>query len=184
MLPLPWTPHNLARTYAAILNLGGHAVKLQQQRRTFLKGTLAGGAVLAAAGLGLIPTRLALAAWPEAAFQATSLDDALNKVFGSSTLETSDKVVLKAPSIAENGAVVPITVNAEQLQNVDSISIFSEKNPTPFVARFNLKPGCVADVSTRVKMGESGDIIAVVKADGKLYSARTNVKVTVGGCGG
>lgn len=156
----------------------------QQQRRLLIKGSLAGGAVLAAAGLGLLPSRLALAAWPEEAFKSTSMDDALTKVFGSTALEASDKVVLKAPSIAENGAVVPITISAEQLHNVESISIFSEKNPTPFVARFNLKPGCVADVSTRVKMGESGDVIAVVKADGKLYSARTNVKVTVGGCGG
>jgi len=159
-------------------------VNPQQQRRLLIKGSLAGGAVLAAAGLGLLPSRLALAAWPEEAFKSTSMDDALTKVFGTTALEASDKVVLKAPSIAENGAVVPITINAEQLQNVESISIFSEKNPTPFVARFNLKPGCVADVSTRVKMGESGDVIAVVKADGKLYSARTNVKVTVGGCGG
>lgn len=159
-------------------------MKLHQQRRTFLKGTLAGGAVLAAAGLGLIPARRALAAWPEAAFHATSLDEALTKVFGSNALEASDKVVLKAPSIAENGAVVPITINGEQFDNVESISIFSEKNPTPFVARFNFKPGCLPDVSTRIKMGESGDVIAVVQAGGKLYSARTNVKVTVGGCGG
>ena len=157
---------------------------IDAKRRILLKGSLAASAIGAAIGAGLLSPRLVLAAWPEAAFHATSLDDALTKVFGSSTLEASDKVVLKAPSIAENGAVVPITVNAEQLQNVQSISIFSEKNPTPFVARFNLKPGCVADVSTRVKMGESGDVIAVVKADGKLYSARTNVKVTVGGCGG
>jgi sulfur-oxidizing protein SoxY len=155
-----------------------------QQRRLFLKGTLAGGAILAVAGLGLIQPRQVLAAWPNDAFHSSSLDEALNKLFGSSTLEASDKVVLKAPGIAENGAVVPISINAEQLQDVESISIFSEKNPTPFVARFNLKPGCVPEVSTRIKMGESGDVIAVVKADGKLYSARTNVKVTVGGCGG
>ncbi len=82
-------------------------------------------------------------------------------MFGSSTLEASDKVVLKAPGIAENGAVVPISINAEQLENVESISIFSEKNPTPLVARFKLKPGCVPEVSTRIKMGESGDVIAV-----------------------
>lgn len=156
----------------------------QQQRRLFIKGTLAGGAVLAAAGLGLVNPRLAMAAWPTDAFHAATLDDALTKVFGSTALEASDKVVLKAPGIAENGAVVPISINAEQLENVESISIFSEKNPTPFVARFNLKPGCVPDISTRVKMGESGDVIAVVQAGGKLYSARTNVKVTVGGCGG
>ncbi|MGB7552589.1 MAG: hypothetical protein WBM15_13645, partial [Chromatiaceae bacterium] len=74
----------------------------QQQRRLFIKGTLAGGAVLAAAGLVL--PRLAMAAWPADAFHATTLDDALTKVFGSSALEASDKVVLKAPGIAENGA--------------------------------------------------------------------------------
>ena len=101
----------------------------QQQRRLFIKGTLAGGAVLAAAGL-ILP-RLAMAAWPAEAFHATTLDDALTKVFGSNALEASDKVVLKAPGIAENGAVVPISINAEQLENVESISIFSEKNPRP-----------------------------------------------------
>lgn len=156
----------------------------QQQRRLVLKGTLAGGAVLVATGLGLINPRLALAAWPADAFHATTMDEALTKVFGTTALEASDKVVLKAPGIAENGAVVPITINAEQLENVESISIFSEKNPTPLLARFNLKPGCIPEISTRVKMGESGDVIAVVQAGGKLYSARTNVKVTVGGCGG
>ncbi|MFZ1575874.1 MAG: hypothetical protein WAT36_11695, partial [Chromatiaceae bacterium] len=79
----------------------------QQQRRLFIKGTLAGGAVLAAAGLGLVNPRLAMAAWPTDAFHAATLDDALTKVFGSTALEASDKVVLKAPGIAENGAVVP-----------------------------------------------------------------------------
>lgn len=159
-------------------------MNLHQQRRRFIKATLAGGTVVTAMGLGLIPPRLALAAWPEEAFHASTLEEAIAKVFGSSIPEMSDKVVLKAPGIAENGAVVPITVNGEQLENVESISIFSEKNPTPLVARFNLKPGCVADISTRIKMGESGDVIAIVQAGGKLYSARTNVKVTVGGCGG
>ncbi|MGB7551675.1 MAG: thiosulfate oxidation carrier protein SoxY, partial [Chromatiaceae bacterium] len=79
---------------------------------------------------------------------------------------------------------VPISINAEQLENVESISIFSEKNPRPFVARFSLKPGCVPDIGIRVKMSEYGDVLAVVQAGGKLYSARTNVKVTIGGCDG
>jgi sulfur-oxidizing protein SoxY len=173
-----------ARSQDSSLTEEHETVKPQQQRRLFIKGTLAGGAVVAAAGLGLIQPRLVLAAWPTDAFHSNSLEEALNKVFGSSTLEASDKVVLKAPGIAENGAVVPISINAEQLENVESISIFSEKNPTPLVARFKLKPGCVPEVSTRIKMGESGDVIAVVQAGGKLYSATTNVKVTVGGCGG
>jgi sulfur-oxidizing protein SoxY len=158
-------------------------VKAQQQRRLFLKGTFAGTAAIAAAGVGLIKPKALLAAWPEAAFKAESMSDSLNTLFGTDAMEESDLIKMKTPEIAENGKVVPVSVKAE-MENVESVTILSEKNPTPMVARFNLKPGCDADVATRIKMGESSDVIAVVKSNGKLYTNRKHVKVTIGGCGG
>jgi len=90
---------------------------------------------------------------------------------------------MKIPDIAENGAVVPVTVSTE-LENVESISIVVDNNPTPLAASFDMSPSMLATVSVRIKMGQSSDVRAIVKADGKLYSTTKEVKVTIGGCGG
>jgi len=95
----------------------------------------------------------------------------------------SDAVKLKAPAIAENGAVVPVSVKTT-LPYVKSISLFVEKNPSPLAATFNLMPVNVADVSIRIRMGETSNLIAVVESGGKLHRAQQEVKVTIGGCGG
>ena len=153
------------------------------KRRIFLKGTLATGAIGMAVSAGLITPRTVLAAWPKAAFDATSVDAAVSGLFSSSTMTNSDKIKIKAPDIAENGAVVPISVESD-LPNAESISIIADKNSTPLIASFMLGKGAEPFVATRIKMGKTGNIIAVVKADGKLYSASKEVKVTIGGCGG
>jgi len=148
-----------------------------------LKGTLAAGAIGFVAGAGLLSPRALLAAWSDNAFKATTSSDALNALLGSDSTEDSGKIKIKAPDIAENGAVVPVSVTAE-LDGVDSISILADKNATPLTASFDLGPGAEAYVSTRIKMGKTANVIAVVKAGGKLYSAKKEVKVTIGGCGG
>jgi sulfur-oxidizing protein SoxY len=102
---------------------------------------------------------------------------------GSDQLSASDAIKLKAPDIAENGAVVPVTVSST-LGNVTAISIIASANQSPLTSSFQLTSVCEAFVSTRIKMGKTADVIAVVKADGKLYSATKEVKVTIGGCGG
>jgi sulfur-oxidizing protein SoxY len=153
------------------------------KRRIFLKGTLATGALGIAAGSGLLAPRSVLAAWSKEAFEARDLNSALNSLLGSSTLSASDKVRIKAPDIAENGAVVPVSVSAD-LPGVESINIVVEKNPNPLAANFVLGPGALPEVSTRIKMGKSSSVLAVVKAGGKLYSTGKEVKVTIGGCGG
>ena len=153
------------------------------QRRTFLKGTLAGSAVAVAVGAGLLTPRMVLAAWPKAAFEAKSVDDALAALFGSADNTPSGDIKIKAPDIAENGAVVPVTVNSS-IKGVDNIAIIAAKNGTPLSANFKLGADTHATVATRIKMGKTSDVIAIVKANGKLYSARKNVKVTIGGCGG
>jgi sulfur-oxidizing protein SoxY len=102
---------------------------------------------------------------------------------GSEVTEPSDAINIKAPDIAENGAVVPITISTD-MEGIESIALIAEKNPVPLVASFDLGTGAQGFVATRIKMGKTGDVVAVVKSGGKLYSARKGVKVTIGGCGG
>ena len=95
----------------------------------------------------------------------------------------SGDITIKAPPIAENGAVVNVAVSTN-LSNVDSISLLVEKNGSPMAASFNLAPQTEAFVKTRIKVSKTSSVIAVVKSGGKLYSAGREVKVTIGGCGG
>jgi sulfur-oxidizing protein SoxY len=153
------------------------------KRRIFLKGSVATGAVGMAIGAGLLTPRMVLAAWPKAAFEATSVDTAVSGLFGSGALTDSDQIKIKAPDIAENGAVVPITVETG-ISGAESINVIAEKNAQPLAASFVLGAGAEGYVSTRIKMGKTAKVIAVVKAGDKLYSAGKEVKVTIGGCGG
>ena len=153
------------------------------KRRIFLKGSLATGAAGIALSTGLLTPRMVLAAWPKAAFDATTVDKAVQELYGSSTLTGSDQIQIKAPDIAENGSVVPITVSTS-ISGAESISIIAEKNATPLAASFNLGPGTEGFVATRIKMGKTASVIAVVKTGDKLFSTGKEVKVTIGGCGG
>ena len=156
---------------------------INMKRRTFLKGSVAAGATAAAVGAGLLTPRLVLAAWPSTAFDAKTVDSALDALAGSHALEGSDKISIRAPDIAENGAVVPVSVTTD-IADAESISIFAEKNAAPLTASFMLGKGAEGFVSTRIKMGKTSSVIAVVKAGGKMYSTGKEVKVTIGGCGG
>ena len=152
------------------------------KRRLFLKASMAAGAVGVAVGAGLLTPRAALAAWNEAAFNAESIGDALKEGLGSDAMTDSAEVTIDAPDNPENGAVVPVEVTTT-LSGVQSIALLVEKNIKPlcgvFIPGKRMKPA----VSIRVKVGESADVIAVVKSGDKLYSARKAVKVTIGGCG-
>lgn len=154
------------------------------KRRTLLKGSLGTGVFGALVGAGLLTPQALLAAWPEKAFKATTVDDAITALAGSSGgITPSEEITIKAPEIAENGAVVPVTVSTT-LKDVESITIIAEKNKQPLIATFELAAGAVPFASTRIKMGKTSNVLALVKAGGKLYSARQEVKVTIGGCGG
>ena len=153
-------------------------------RRVILKGA---GAV-ALVGLGNIPFSLApaLAAandkYPEDAFKAKSEADAIKSLYGK-TAEPSDKVKLDAPEIAENGAVVPISVSTT-LADVTSIAFLVSENPNALAASYKIPAGTMPSVANRLKMAKTSNVIAIVEAGGKLYSATREVKVTIGGCGG
>jgi sulfur-oxidizing protein SoxY len=153
------------------------------KRRIFLKRSLAAGVVGVAAATGILTPQRVLAAWNKEAFEAKELPAALNALLGSSDMTESVDITVKAPDIAENGAVVPITVDTG-MEGVESIAIVASNNPVPLVANFIMGTGATGFVSTRIKMGKTGDVIGVVKAGGKLYSAKKEVKVTIGGCGG
>jgi sulfur-oxidizing protein SoxY len=153
------------------------------KRRIFLKGSLATGAVGIAVSTGLLTPRVSLAAWSKAAFDATDVNASLSALYGSSGMDNSDKIKIKAPDIAENGAVVPVTVTTT-IDGVSSISLFADQNATPLTAEFLLGPTTEGFVSTRIKMGKTANVVAVVKAGDKLYSSSKEVKVTIGGCGG
>jgi len=153
------------------------------QRRTFLKGSLASSAVAVAVGAGLLTPQTVLAAWPKNAFEAKSVQDAMGDLFGSAQTTPTGDISIKAPDIAENGAVVPVSITTG-IAGAEEIAIIAEKNGTPLAANFKLAGNAKGFVSTRIKMAKTSNVIAVVKAGGKAYSARKEVKVTIGGCGG
>ncbi len=156
---------------------------MNSKRRVFLKGSLAAGTAGVAVGAGLLTPQAVLAAWNEKAFHAKSIDDALTAAMGEASNTASDAIKIKAPDIAENGAVVPGSISSD-MAGVESIALLAAGNNTPLVATFTMGEGGLPDVSTRIKLAKTGDVVAVVKTGGKLHSARKSVKVTIGGCGG
>jgi sulfur-oxidizing protein SoxY len=157
-------------------------------RRLILKGAGVVALMGLGAGLGVLSfaPMPALAAandkWPEEAFKQKAEADAIKALYGK-TAEVSDKVKLDAPEIAENGAVVPISVTTT-LTDVTSISFLVADNPSALAASYVIPAGTVPSVANRIKMAKTSKVTAIIEAGGKLYSATKEVKVTVGGCGG
>ena len=151
---------------------------MKNSRRKFIQNTLYTG-VFAAIGSSIL-TRIAMAEWPTAAFDETEYEPALKGLIGDQEL-LDGHVMIDAPEIAENGATVPVKVSTD-LTNVEWISIFGDKNPRPWISRFYFHGKSKPFVSTRIKLRETSNIVAIVKADGKLYASKSAVKVTAGGC--
>lgn len=151
-------------------------------RRNVLKGAGAAGAVSVAVAAGLMTPTAAFAGWNKAGFESKDLGGAMGSIGGGSAAASGD-ISVKAPDIAENGAVVPVEITSS-IAGTDSIAIVGEKNTLPLIAVFNLSNGAQGYISTRIKMGSTSNVIAVVKAGGKVYKAHKEVKVTIGGCGG
>jgi sulfur-oxidizing protein SoxY len=147
-------------------------------RRNFL--SLGLGAVAAAS---IAPTALSAIDFRETkpkAWTATKVDEAMKELFGT-TKTSESKVKIKAPDIAENGAVIPVTVESKTATRV---AIFQDANPEALVAVFDVPKGGIVDYSVRIKMAKTGNVFAVIEDGGKLLKASKQVKVTIGGCGG
>lgn len=150
-----------------------------QNRRETLKQSVAVAGLLGATGL------FPQFAWAfnKPAFDAKSVADAVKAYGGGAPAESKD-VTLTAPDIAENGAVVPMTV-ASTLPGVKHLLVLVEKNPSALVAKFDVNASVEPSFGTRAKMGQSSDVYAVaITNDGKAFYAKKEVKVTLGGCGG
>ena len=155
---------------------------MSMKRRTFVKGGVATVLASSAVVVGLLKPEELLAAWNEKAFSSKSVDEALKAGFGGSEMEASDKVVVEAPDVAANGAMVQVSVES-QVPNTESVALVAEKNAWPLCCVFRPGPGVRPKMKLRVKMGKTSNVVGVVKADGKLYTAKRSVKVTAGGCG-
>lgn len=151
-------------------------------RRRFLE--LGGGAALLGvlAAAGLLPGRAGAAEATQAAFDAKTMKDALAALGAEAPAEGKD-IVVTAPEIAENGAVVPITATSN-LPETESIAFLVEKNPNMLAAQFTLTAASVPTVTTRVKLAGTSNVTVLVKAGGKFYASTKEIKVTLGGCGG
>ena len=123
------------------------------------------------------------AEWNKAAFETNSMDATLKALGGGTPSQSKDITFFQTPDIAENGAVVPFTVQSK-LPKTESIALLVEKNPNILAANFQIPDGTEPWVNTRIKMGQTSNVYALVKADGKYYYASKEVKVTLGGCGG
>lgn len=156
-----------------------------EDRRRLLRCAAFAG--FAAAGLAAgLPMRARAAAampvWPKDAFAQKDEKDALKVLYGKD-VSPSDKIALDVPEIAENGAVVPVSLTTS-IPNVTSIAILVPDNPFTLAAAFHMPEGTEPTIGCRIKMGKTSKVVAVVEADGKLYSTSKEVKVTLGGCGG
>jgi len=155
---------------------------MNNQRRNVMKSGSGAALLSILAAAGIIKPGVALADWNKAAFEAKSMADTL-KALGATTPADSKDVQMTAPDIAENGAVVPIGV-ASTLPNVTMVAIMIEKNPSTLAANFTLPAGTEPNIQTRVKMGQTSNVFAVIKSDGKFFMTSKEIKVTLGGCGG
>jgi sulfur-oxidizing protein SoxY len=154
---------------------------MQRSRRTVLKTAGSTGLLAAAAAVGLVRPAAAAPA-TKATYEAKSTADAMKSMGVSGAVDSKD-IQIKAPDIAENGAVVPIEITSS-IPGTETITVFVEKNPFPFTGSFDVSKGAVPFVALRAKIGESSNVRAVVAAGGKYYTTAKEVKVTIGGCGG
>ncbi len=156
---------------------------MKQSRRTLLKASSGATVIALATATGVFKSGNVYALeWNKAAFDTKGLQETVKAMGGTVATESKD-ISITSPDIAENGAVVPVSVSSK-LGNTESISILVEKNPNALSAAFEIPSGTEPFVSTRVKMGQTSNIYALVKADGKYFFATKEIKVTLGGCGG
>ena len=156
---------------------------MDTNRRQVLKG--GGGVTLAALliAAGWAPGDAAAQAWNKAAFDTHSMDETLKAMGGGTPAQSKDVAFFSTPDIAENGAVVPIGISSA-VPKTEQIAILIEKNPNMLAGLFDIPDATEPIITTRVKMAQTSNVYALVKADGKYYVASKEIKVTIGGCGG
>ena len=158
---------------------------MDTNRRHALKsGAALSLATLIAAAGWTLPARAAAGdPWNKNAFDTHSLDETLKALGGTGPLPSNDIAFFSTPDIAENGAVVPVGITSK-IAETEAIAILIEKNPNMLAAVFDIPAGTEASLSTRIKMAQTSNVYALVRANGKYYVTSKEIKVTLGGCGG
>ena len=158
---------------------------MNTNRRHALKagGALSLATLVAAAGWAPPSEAAPADAWNKSAFETHSLDETMKALGGSAPLPSNDIAFFSTPDIAENGAVVPVGI-ASKIPQTEAIAILIEKNPNMLAAVFDIPAGTDPTLSTRIKMAQTSNVYALVKAGGKYYATSKEIKVTLGGCGG
>ena len=155
---------------------------MPHSRRQFLTSGSAVTLLTLMAASGLLGRQAAAAQWNKGAFESKSIDE-LVRTLGGTAPQLTDDIEFVGPEIAENGAVVPVEITS-RIPGTDSIALLIEKNPNLLAASFTIPAGTLPEIQTRVKMAETCDVYALVRAQGKFYYTAKQIKVTVGGCGG
>lgn len=122
-----------------------------------------------------------LLAWPKRAFESTQVEAALRLLYGRHRREPSERIQLDLPNVAEDGAVVPLTLRTD-LPQVERIALLADKNPNVLIAEFIFEGPTLPYLATHIKLNADGEVIAVVKSQGRYYEARKFVKVSLSGC--
>lgn len=159
--------------------------KIDQQRRTILKGAISASTLALVATSGLIVPQRLLAHWPTDAFNAETVEDALLALVGQAEVASDKALNFKVgspPSYAVNGASVPVAIESN-LKNIERVAILVEKNPFPLALSFDLTPAVLLPFKSMIKIREDSEVIAIIRADGKLYKTSHFVEVDIGGCG-
>lgn len=154
------------------------------QRRALVKGAISASTLAMVAGSGLLLPRRLLAHWPSDAFTAATVEDALLALLGEAEVADDKQIKFKLgapPSYAVNGASVPVEIQSS-LSNIERIAILVEKNPNPLAMSLDLTPDIALPFKSMIKVAEDSDVIAVVRADGKLYKTTREIAVDIGGC--
>ncbi len=152
---------------------------MKLNRRTFLKTSIS----LSAAGLALLESQPAAAEWSATDFAPVAFDQTLKQITKGKPVVETAKINLEIPEIAENGALVPVTVTSS-LTDIKTISLIAEQNPVPLALQLNISPGIEPFLSARLKLASSSFVFAIAEADTVCYIVKKKVKVTIGGCGG
>lgn len=158
--------------------------RFHQQRRSLIKGAISASTLALVASSGLLLPRKILAHWPTSAFTAETVEDALLALVGEGEIVDDERVSFKVgspPSYAVNGASVPVELHS-RLENIQRIAILVDKNPFPLAASIDFTAAVALPFKTMIKVGEDAEIIAVIRADDKLYRTSRHIDVDIGGC--
>lgn len=159
--------------------------ELNQQRRKLIKDAISASTLTLVAASGLLLPQRLLAHWPADAFTAETVEDALLALVGQAEVATDKALNFKVgspPSYAVNGASVPVAIESN-LENIERVAILVEKNPFPLAMSFELTPAVLLPFKSMIKIREDSQVIAIIRADGKLYKTSHFVEVDIGGCG-